>query len=256
MNADQLIEPPPKRIVWYYAEYQQKLNEALAGSGVEFREGCPDLTEFDGTDPTLLIIDDLMSECGSEITKIFTKGSHHRNLSVWFLMQNFFHQSKEIRTITLNAQYVILFKNPRDKQQVKVLAKQMYDRDSMAMEQAFTMASERPHGYLLVDLKQTTPDYVRLRSKIIPGEAFEIYASRRLYKGDHIDIYRKMPTRRRQYLRQPEGRRLGHALPKKLWGQLLGSPPPPPVEPANINDDDAYGPPVLKRPRLDPYHQN
>jgi adenylate kinase family enzyme len=188
MHSDQLVHPPPERIVWYYAEYQPKLNSEL-GEKVQFREGCPDLSEFKDDSRTLVVIDDLMSECGSEITKLFTKGSHHRNLSVWFLMQNFFHQAKEIRTITLNAHYIILFKNPRDKQQVKVLARQMYDTDSAVMERAFSEATERPHGYLLIDLKQDTPDHLRLRSNIIPGERLEIYTSKKTFKEDRIELY-------------------------------------------------------------------
>jgi hypothetical protein len=194
-NAEIMIDPPPKRIVWHYAEYQSKLNSELGGIGVEFREGCPDMSEFSGEEPVLLIIDDLMSECGKEITNLFVKGSHHRNLSIWFLMQNFFHQGKEIRTITLNAQYIILFKNPRDKQQVKVLARQMFDRDAPALEEAFSVASSKPHGYLLVDLKQNTPDHLRLRSKIIPGEAMEVYASKKLFKGDSIKLTRRVTSK-------------------------------------------------------------
>jgi hypothetical protein len=194
LNAQTLIEPPPHRIVWHYAEYQPKLNSELGKYGVEFREGCPDMSEFGGEERVLLIVDDLMSECGKEISNLFVKGSHHRNLSIWFLMQNFFHQGKEIRTVTLNAQYIILFKNPRDKQQVKVLARQMFDRDAPALEEAFSVASSRPHGYLLVDLKQDTPDYLQLRSKIIPGEAMEIYASKKLFKGDHIQLTRRMTS--------------------------------------------------------------
>jgi hypothetical protein len=129
--AGEMIDPCPARIIWYYAETQPELEQSLGYTGVEFRQGLPELAEFDGNqEPVLLIVDDFMSECNAEITKLFTKGSHHRNLSVWFLMQNFFHKGKEIRSITLNAHYIILFKNPRDKQQIKYLARQMYDTNS------------------------------------------------------------------------------------------------------------------------------
>jgi hypothetical protein len=189
LNIDVMMDPPPERVVWYNGERQTELETEL-GHAVEFREGCPDLDDFDrGGVPTLVIVDDLMTECNSEITKMFTKGSHHRNLSVWFLMQNFFHSGREIRTITLNAHYIILFKNPRDKQQIKVLARQMYDRDSKAMEQAFEMATEEPHGYLLLDLKQSTDDTHRLRSKILPHEDLEVFVSRRAFKGPRMEIY-------------------------------------------------------------------
>src|SRR5271170_1990401 len=113
-----------------------------------------------------------MISCQNVILKSqnFTKGSHHRNLSIWFLMQNFFHKGKEIRSITLNAHYIILFKNPRDRQQIRCLARQMYDKDAQVMQEAFQDATDRPHGYLLVDLKQATPDCMRLRTYILPGE--------------------------------------------------------------------------------------
>lgn len=188
LNIEAMMDPPPKKIIWYYAEYQPALDQAL-GHIVDFREGVPDLNEFSTGEPTLVIIDDLMAEASADITKLFTKGSHHRNLSIWFLMQNFFHQGKEIRTITLNAHYVILFKNPRDKQQIKVLARQMYGGDSGTMEDAFEMATEAPHGYLLVDLKQETPEHLRLRSKILPTDSqMEIFTSKKMFRDSVIEV--------------------------------------------------------------------
>lgn len=183
-----LMVPAPLKIIWYYSEYQAQL-VAEIGHLVEFREGLPDLDEFTGEVPTLIIVDDLMAEANSEITKLFTKGSHHRNLSIFFLMQNFFHQGKEIRTITLNAQYIVLFKNPRDTQQVRVLARQMYGKNSGFMEEAYIAATEEPHGYLLIDLKQTTPTHLRLQSKILPGEQHEIYVCKKLYKEPKLTVF-------------------------------------------------------------------
>jgi len=186
LNAEELIVPPPKRIVWYYSEQQPKLEVQLPN--VEFRVGLPDMTEFEGSEPALLVVDDFMAECNSEITKLFTKGSHHRNLSIWFLMQKFFHKSKEIRSITLNAQYIIMFKNPRDCQQVRVLARQMFGQDAPYMEEAFEDATSQPHGYLLVDAKQATPDHVRLKTSILPSDPVYVYACLRTYKKTSIEF--------------------------------------------------------------------
>jgi hypothetical protein len=119
LNIDKMMTPVPSKIIWYFAELQPQLEDEL-NHVVDFRQGMPELNEFSGEFPILIIVDDFMTECNAEIGKLFTKGSHHRNLSVWFLMQNFFHKGKEIRTITLNAQYIILFKNPRDTQQLGV----------------------------------------------------------------------------------------------------------------------------------------
>jgi hypothetical protein len=188
LNAQEMIVPSPKRIIWFYAESQKKLEQTLTPAGVEFRQGLPELDEFDGSEPVLLIVDDFMSECNSEVTKLFTKGSHHRNLSIWFLVQNFFHQGKEMRTITLNAHYIILFKNPRDRQQVKFLSRQMFDEDAKYMQEAFIDATSKPHGYLVIDVKQETPDEVRLRTSILPHEPVYTYVCKRTYKKDVIEF--------------------------------------------------------------------
>ena len=58
------------------------------------------MEEFDGSRPTLLIIDDLMDQVDQSVANLFTKGSHHRNVSVVFLVQNLFHKNKHISTIS------------------------------------------------------------------------------------------------------------------------------------------------------------
>jgi len=78
---------------------------------------------FDSRQPTLLIIDDLMSETNQLVADIFTKISHHRNISVIYMTQNIFDKNKYARTISLNAHYLVLFKNPRDANHFAVLSR-------------------------------------------------------------------------------------------------------------------------------------
>ena len=93
----------------------------------------------------------------------FTRKGHHRNASVVYITQNLFQQSKSSRTISLNAHYLVLIQSPRDKMQIKVLANQL---QAPHMIHAFNDATSIPHGYLLVDLKPNTPDYLRFRTQI------------------------------------------------------------------------------------------
>ena len=79
---------------------------------VDFHEGLPDLQMFQPSVKTVVVVDDLMAEADERVTALFTKGSHHRNVSVVYLVQNLFHKGKDHRTISLNAQYLVLFKNP------------------------------------------------------------------------------------------------------------------------------------------------
>jgi hypothetical protein len=49
------------------------------------------------------------------VCELFVEGSHHRNLSVACIMQNAFSKGKENRTMSINTQYIVLFKNPRSR---------------------------------------------------------------------------------------------------------------------------------------------
>ena len=118
-----MVTPRIEKIVYCYGEYQPIFNEYPQ---VTFNEGLPDLAQFDGEQNTLLVIDDLMSETNDEVSNIFTKISHHRNVSVMYLTQNLFYKSKQSRTMSLNAHYIVVFKNPRDATQISTLARQMY----------------------------------------------------------------------------------------------------------------------------------
>jgi hypothetical protein len=162
-EARDLINPPPEKIVYCYGEFQPVFNEYPQ---VIFNEGLPDVSEFDGKQRTLLILDDLMSEAGEQVTNIFTKISHHRNVSVVFLSQNMFYKSKHARTMSLNTQYLVVFKNPRDALQVATLGRQMFPNNSKFLVEAFKMATDGPYGYLLIDLHAETLEKYRLRTNI------------------------------------------------------------------------------------------
>jgi hypothetical protein len=164
-EAYDLIVLPPEKIIYCYGEYQAIFSDYPQ---VIFHEGLPDNAEFDGRLRTLLILDDLMTEAGIEVSTLFTKISHHRNVSVIFITQNLFFKSQ--RTMALNSQYLILFKNPRDVLQIATLGRQMYPGNGKFLVEAFKMASENPYGYLLIDLRADTLDKYRLRSNIFRGE--------------------------------------------------------------------------------------
>ena len=83
------------------------------------------------------IVDDMMGEKHAVIAKLFTKKSHHGNLSVVYIVQNLFNHSKEHRTISLNASYLCMTKNVRDASQIVHLAKQLYQNSTKFFQQAY-----------------------------------------------------------------------------------------------------------------------
>ena len=171
-HIEEMMKPIPDHIVWYYGEWQPIYATIR---GVEFVEGLPDIGALDPQKRHLVIIDDLMSETDERITSLFTKKSHHRNISVIYIVQNVFHKGKENRTISLNSHYIVMFKNPRDASQITHLAKQMYPGNVKYMQEAFYDATSDPYGYLFIDLKQDTPEHLRLRTRIFPGQNQWVY---------------------------------------------------------------------------------
>ena len=171
-----VIEPRPNNIVWLYAE-DQPLYQSM--KNVEFIQGIPeDLeTRFQRRHNNVLILDDLMTQCHSDerLTRLFSVGSHHKNLSIIFIIHNLFHYGKEMRTVSLNSHYIILFKNPRDRLQISTLARQMYPGQSQFLVEAFQDATKEAYGYIIIDLKPTTIDKLRIRSGILPTDRQLVY---------------------------------------------------------------------------------
>ena len=174
LHANKLISPPLQRIVWCYAKHQPELYESLMeiNPAIEYVEGIPsELNEmFDRTKQNLVILDDMMDEGSKDarVSQLFTRGRHD-NTSVIFLTQNLFHKNQ--RNISLNSDYMVVFKNARDKSQIMHLAKQFMPSNIKFLLWAYKDATMLPYSYLLLDLTPNTDDKYRIRAKILPHEA-------------------------------------------------------------------------------------
>ncbi|KAK3750028.1 hypothetical protein QZH41_008668 [Actinostola sp. cb2023] len=77
---------------------------------------------------------------------------------------------KIMRTLSLNAAYLVLFKNPRDKLQITTLGKQMNPGKTDQFLHKYEAAVKRPYGYLFLDLKPNTPEEYRLRTNVLSND--------------------------------------------------------------------------------------
>ena len=78
--------------------------------------------------PGILVLDDLMRNCSEDerILDLFTKVSHHCDVTCIYLTQNLFPPGKFSRSISLNAHYIIAFNNPRDTLGFRTSAQQAF----------------------------------------------------------------------------------------------------------------------------------
>ena len=173
-NSNIMFTEKPQNIRWFYGEFQKWMLYPKY-SEIEFIEGLPHDVDVNPSKVNVFVIDDLMHETDETIAKLFTKGSHHKNISVILLTQNMFHQNKHARSISLNAHYMIIFKNVRDASQITNLAKQMYPGKIKYLKDSYADATSKPYGYLMIDMKPDTSELLRLRTDIFPGEVHYMY---------------------------------------------------------------------------------
>ena len=110
-HLEEMFYPFPTKIIYCYGEYQKEFDEFPLN--VQLLEGFPnDIGELTkGHDNSLIVLDDLMSQCSNDpcVADLFTRGSHHRGISVLYLTQNLFPPGKLSRTISLNSHYMLIF---------------------------------------------------------------------------------------------------------------------------------------------------
>jgi hypothetical protein len=95
-------------IVWCHSEN----NAPDHLDNVTFFKGVPEFENADNK-PMLIVLDDLMDTAYStKVSQLFTKGTHHRNISLMLITQNLFHQGPASRDIPLNSKNIFVFENP------------------------------------------------------------------------------------------------------------------------------------------------
>ena len=160
--------PDKIKVIWAYGAWQDLYSVKLNNVEIIYLEGLPSEQEINEIQPHIVVLDDLMNELANnkKLGNLFTKGSHHKGLSIFFIVQNVFHQGSQMRTVSLNCHYLLLLKNPRDRQQIMTLARQINPTNPKHFIESFDDATNKPYGYIKVDLKPDTPERLRLRTRI------------------------------------------------------------------------------------------
>ena len=93
---------------------------------------------------------------------IFIKHSHHRNMTVLFLVQKLYGRTHIKKVISQNAHLMILFKNPRDASNVQILRQQMYPGNHLCFSLRCLLMRRRGHTVTLVNSHQRADDRMRV----------------------------------------------------------------------------------------------
>ena len=179
-HKDDLFIPKPDKVLYCYGQFQ-KVFEDMENElpFIEFVHGLPSeekIKEFANPNQHRIIVtDDMMQSVvqNKDMEHLFTRGSHHLNLTIIYLNQNMFCQGKCARNINLNTSVLVLMRNPRDTNQIKVLSRQIGAGNVLV--DAYRDTHQTPFSYLVVDLSPFTEEKHRIRTNIFPGEDTIIY---------------------------------------------------------------------------------
>ncbi|CAH3183081.1 unnamed protein product [Porites lobata] len=171
-----VFQVKPRKIVYAYDRWQPRFERMQKKEGIQFHRGLPDprhLTQWFGrTRGGVLVLDDLMEEGGQDkrVLDLFTKDSHHRNITVLYLTQDLFPPGKFSKTINRNAHYIVAFKNPRDQTGIRTILLQAFPDRWRQVLRLFKRITSRPFGYLMLDVHPASDDRYRLWSHLTPRE--------------------------------------------------------------------------------------
>jgi len=168
----EIISHPIRKILYCYGEYQDQYSE-LNDPLVVFIPTISELMQqIDGSD-ILIIIDDKLTELTQKdenlfLTKFFVQQVHHKMCSMIILLQNFF--SKNMRTCSINCQYIALGDLKRDRSFITHLAKQVAPSNVPWIRDSYIETMAQPYQFLFLDFHPTTRQAHMIRSSVWPEQ--------------------------------------------------------------------------------------
>ncbi|XP_078373310.1 uncharacterized protein LOC144656923 [Oculina patagonica] len=172
-HSKELFSTPPETIHYCFGAWQDGFAN-MKKRGVKFHEGIPEEVDLTKWFPRggVMVLDDLMEEGGNDkrVLDLFTKLSHHRNITVLYLCQDMFPPGKYAKSISRNAHYIVAFKNPRDQLGMRNLLLQAFPSRWQDVMDVYTKTTERPFGYMVLDLHPASGDDRRIFSHLLKDE--------------------------------------------------------------------------------------
>jgi len=174
---EHLFDKPISKILYCYSLWTKEFDDIERSMDISFHKNLPNedlISKFVDGKQCVIIIDDMMDLVmkSEYVQNLFTRGSHHQNLTIIYLSQNLFSQGKTARTIGLNTHYIILMKNLRDVNQIKHLGRQL--GMSHTLSEAYQDVMKKPYAYLIVDLSPHNYEPYKLYTNIFPQDGYPI----------------------------------------------------------------------------------
>lgn len=178
-KRNQIFNQRIEKVFYIYQSYQKRFDEFLTiHPDVIFLSKSTDLPETNG-EQVLLVFDDKMLDFQSNaeeckyITDVFIRLSHHNNITCLVTLQSMF--AKNLRCLSTNATYHILFPNNRDMGSIDHLNRQVCPSSPYFLRESIKDVAREPYRFLLIDNHASTHDSFRFRNFIYPLKNCNVY---------------------------------------------------------------------------------
>ena len=166
-NIDIFCKKTPTLITLIYKVYQPIYYEMgldhLVEDGPNLKQRLLNISKGQ---PMLIIFDDMInSNSLHEVANMFVVDGRHNNLSMIFISQKLFVNGENFRQISQNSDYYVIFKNPRNCQEIRNLASQMTP-GKMQLISHYIEATKNPFSYLFINLTQECQPKVKYLSHL------------------------------------------------------------------------------------------
>lgn len=154
-----LVHPFPKNIFYMYNVYQDFMStwNQTENSPITFIKGLQ-FDKVDTSEPSMLIIDDLVLSNNKEVGEMFVLGTHHKKISLFYITQNLFMNCPIFRIMSANAHYFVIFHTQRHFRQVMTLGNQIFvGEDLKRITNAYKKASLNPRGFIVLSFTPLLP---------------------------------------------------------------------------------------------------
>lgn len=170
-RGNSVFSAPFTSIHYHYTAWQPLFTDMEKEEGIVFSEGLPSLDELEPG--SLLVLDDLFTQLAQnkDLVDLFCVKSHHNKISVIFVTQSFFYDSKVMRCVTRNSHYFVLFKSARMASVVDTLSRQIWPQRPNYLLDAYNKATkDKPYSYLFLNLHPSAEEKLAVLTNLLPVE--------------------------------------------------------------------------------------
>ena len=167
-NLHKITKDPPSFTIYVYKTWQCKFDEMkhLVNVFIDEENVVEKIKEYATGKSILVVFDDMInSKSLSTLATLFTVDGRHMNMSLMFLTQRMFVNNEYFRQISQNCDYFVVFKNPRNSSEIRMLAQQITP-GSLHLINIYIEATKDPFSFLFINLTQECEPEVKYLSQL------------------------------------------------------------------------------------------